>query len=135
MHENNIVHCDIKPSNIIINNNHLKLIDFGSCCILENNKSYDNSEYETFLGTEGYMAPEQYHYKIYYSTDIYSLCVCITEILVGKLWYEEDNYFYSRQELLNSINNLTKYRSILFKGVSENHLLRPSLDNIQKIFL
>ena len=56
LHNNNIIHCDIKPQNLMINqNNILKIIDFGSAKdITYNNMLSSNETIVTLL----FRAPE-----------------------------------------------------------------------------
>eukprot|EP01083_Nonionella_stella_P269426 911572_1 len=55
MHSKNIVHRDLKLENIIFDkeNDTLKIIDFGDCEIIENNKIY-----KELVGTLYYLSPE-----------------------------------------------------------------------------
>lgn len=53
IHDRNIVHGDIKPDNILIeNNNNIVLVDFGVSCIINSDLCKIKS------GTLGYMSPE-----------------------------------------------------------------------------
>ena len=52
MHDNNTLHLDIKPSNILVHNDEPYLADFG-CAIGTNFLSS-----RTLIGTLGFMAPE-----------------------------------------------------------------------------
>lgn len=60
IHPLKIVHRDIKPSNIMLSNdNVIKIIDFGIARTWQETRSKDTS----FLGTEGYAAPEQFGFR------------------------------------------------------------------------
>lgn len=76
-----IIHCDIKPNNIIVNElGDVFLIDFGSC-IFASDTELDRIN----TGTQGFAAPEQFGNKstIDYRTDIYSLGRTMLTLLVG----------------------------------------------------
>lgn len=137
-HNKNIIHCDLKTENIIVTKNeNIKIIDYGSSCIMDyNNHYYDNSDYEV-PGTIGYMAPELYENDIYYECDIYSLGVCITEILYGELWHNgHDTYGICKDRILNIINELedNNIKNILFNCVDVNYKNRPTLNELYKVF-
>lgn len=69
IHKKGIIHCDIKPSNIVVQEDgRIVLIDFGTACY--KNKAED----EMLFASRGYSAPELYHGgKIDEKTDIYSI--------------------------------------------------------------
>lgn len=73
----NIIHKDIKPENIVIDqNNDLFLIDFGVSRFFTN-KSRDT----TLLGTEGYASPEHYGFtNTTPKSDMFSFGMTIKEI-------------------------------------------------------
>ncbi|EEB08955.2 TTK protein kinase Mph1 [Schizosaccharomyces japonicus yFS275] len=56
VHEQNIVHSDLKPANFLLVSGSLKLIDFGIAKAIENNTT--NIHRDTHVGTVNYMAPE-----------------------------------------------------------------------------
>jgi len=86
--ENNVVHCDIKPGNILISKDDIaKLGDFGFARIgLELGKGQD----DTVLGTPEYISPEQAmgQRDLDFRSDIYSLGVSLFHMVTGRPPYE-----------------------------------------------
>ena len=83
-HSKNIVHCDIKPQNImILPDGRLKLADFGIARIID---SKHNRESDMAVGTVYYISPEQASgRRIGPGSDIYSLGVMMHEMATGRL--------------------------------------------------
>ena len=81
-HSQNIIHCDLKPGNImILDNNRAKVMDFGVA-----RKSVDTQTgARTVAGTPAYMAPEQQKGYMKKQSDVYSLALCFYEALVGQV--------------------------------------------------
>lgn len=66
MHENNLVHRDIKDENIVINQQfHIKLIDFGSTAYMVKGKKF-----ATFCGTLDYCSPDVLLGNKYYGPEL-----------------------------------------------------------------
>ncbi|KAF7026424.1 hypothetical protein CFC21_038529 [Triticum aestivum] len=86
LHQKNIVHLDLKPANLLLDDNLVaKIADFGlSRCFGEMQSRVIT---ENIAGTLGYLAPEFGNGVITYQFDIYSLGVIIIEILTGKKGY------------------------------------------------
>ena len=87
-HTMGIVHCDIKPHNVIITNTgRVKVTDFGIARAINatNTVMYTNS----ILGSAHYLSPEQASGKpVDGNTDIYSLGVVLYEMLTGRVPFE-----------------------------------------------
>ena len=84
-HEQGILHCDIKPSNIIIDESgRARILDFGIARDL--GASSGDSEVLT-AGTPEYMSPEQIlpPYEVDHRTDVYSSGVTLFQMLSGQL--------------------------------------------------
>lgn len=81
-HQARIIHRDIKPANILIDSQpkKVKLADFGIARLLK-----ENEVAHTMTGTFAYMAPEVINGEASFSSDIYSVCATIYEMLTGKL--------------------------------------------------
>ncbi len=81
-HEQNLIHRDIKPDNILIGaRNNLLLSDFGVALIAQTTQSQHNQS--GFAGTITYMAPEQLQGKPRFASDQYALAVLVYEWLCG----------------------------------------------------
>lgn len=73
-----LLHLDIKPDNIIVTNEGIKLVDFGSSCV----KAVLP---ECVMGTAGYAAPELYHSsRPKERCDVYSLGMLMRFMLTGQ---------------------------------------------------
>lgn len=81
-HSQDIIHCDLKPGNImILDDSRAKVMDFGVA-----KKSVDNETgARTVAGTPAYMAPEQQKGFMRKQSDVYSLALCLYEALVGQV--------------------------------------------------
>ncbi len=79
MHEKGLVHCDIKPNNILISKEGMiKIIDLGQSCRLGTIK-------RRIQGTPDYIAPEQVLRKhISHRTDMFNLGATMYWALTGK---------------------------------------------------
>lgn len=90
-HQRNIIHQDIKPSNILFDENYAiwKLTDFGLAKIMKGNELLSED------GSIGYMAPEP---NKTYKSDIYSLGLVFREMITGTR-RGDFNILYQKNEL------------------------------------
>jgi PAS domain S-box-containing protein len=92
LHQQRVIHKDIKPANILIHpdTKQIKLIDFSIASLLPR----ETQEIQSLNGLEGtlaYLSPEQtgrMNRGIDYRSDFYSLGVTFFELLSGKLPFE-----------------------------------------------
>ncbi|KAF8641904.1 hypothetical protein HU200_067614 [Digitaria exilis] len=95
LHQQKVVHSDLKPANILLDHNRMpKITDFGVA------RSFGEEQTKAItsnvVGTLGYMAPEFCRGTISMKSDVYSLGVVITEILTGHKGYPQiDNVLKS----------------------------------------
>ncbi|HEY9710709.1 MAG TPA: serine/threonine-protein kinase PknK, partial [Oculatellaceae cyanobacterium] len=92
VHQKNIIHKDINPSNIVLNpqTGRLKIIDFGISTLLSQENPNLKSP-NVLEGTLAYMSPEQtgrMNRSLDYRSDFYSLGVTFYELLTNQLPFE-----------------------------------------------
>jgi len=90
-HGQNIIHRDVKPSNILITQSGEPMLsDFGIAKILESEEATALTGTGVGVGTPEYMAPEQWAGKVMPHSDIYSLGVIFYEMVTGRKPYIAD---------------------------------------------
>lgn len=79
-HEHGVIHCDIKPENMILfDDGRLRLADFGIAKFARRTINASAS------GSVGYMAPEQAMGRPSARSDVFSVGLVMHELLTGKL--------------------------------------------------
>jgi len=100
-----ILHCDIKPQNILLDSDYKpKVGDFGLSKLLHRNNLH-NSSFSRIRGTRGYMAPEWvFNLPITSKVDVYSYGIVVLEMITGRspttgvqlTELEADSFHYER---------------------------------------
>jgi serine/threonine protein kinase len=101
-HEHEIIHRDVKPSNImVIRDGHVKITDFG---IARMASSSVRTQTGMVLGSPKYMSPEQVMGKtIDPRSDIFSLGVMLYEMLTGQAPFDGENVNAIMYQTLNAV--------------------------------
>ncbi|MBD2122701.1 protein kinase domain-containing protein [Trichocoleus sp. FACHB-262] len=81
-HQRSIVHCDIKPENILLNTQPrgwtARISDFGIARL-----SRELAQEAGNTGSPAYMAPERFYGQYFLSSDLYALGILFFELLLG----------------------------------------------------
>ena len=123
-HSHGIVHCDLKPDNIIfespneeeenediLNLLDLKLLDFGLSSRIKKNEKLNNT-----VGTAYFIAPETIKGEYDEKCDMWSIGVILYYILSGKFPFTGNSNF----EIFEKIQKSEPVFKNLFKDISQN---------------
>jgi serine/threonine protein kinase len=87
LHRNQVLHRDIKPDNILLQENHVKVADMG----LARRQEGPGQFTATMAGSLAYMAPEVWSGHASTHSDQYSLAVSYVELRLGRMLFETRN--------------------------------------------
>lgn len=129
-HRNGIVHRDVKPANIMINNaGAVKVMDFGIARAIADSSS-PMTQTAAVIGTAQYLSPEQARgEQVDARSDVYSLGCVLFEILTGEPPFTGDSpvavaYQHVREDpqLPSSVNDAVprELDSIILKAMAKN---------------
>lgn len=127
--EYNLIHRDLKPDNLLVESNSLKIGDFGSVKQL-------NSSNKSFVSKHSilYRPPESFGVKGFFDkkSDIYQAGIILAELLGCSLNTDGESYLSPRDR--KKFNSLTRYadKAILVDMVIEDRITTQKLIDYSK---
>ena len=136
-HQNGIIHRDIKPQNILMNNDlTCKITDFGIA------RAYGDTtltQTNQMLGTVYYLSPEQARGNVATAqSDIYSLGILIFEMITGQIPFKgESAVAIALKHLQEELPDIDRYRENVpqsVKNIALKHLQEelPDIDRYRE---
>jgi len=105
LHRRGLLHRDIKPGNVALYQDHVKLLDFGLSVDAETIQSDDNMK---IVGTIAYMAPEVLQgYKPTPSSDLYAVGIMAYEIFIGRHPFNLNNINMLIMDVISTMPDLS----------------------------
>ncbi|XP_057988741.1 G-type lectin S-receptor-like serine/threonine-protein kinase At5g24080 isoform X2 [Hevea brasiliensis] len=151
---NRIIHCDIKPENILLDENFCpKVSDFGLAKLM----GREHSHVITMVrGTRGYLAPEWVGNRpITVKADVYSYGMLLLEVIGGRrnldMSFDEEDFFYpgwAFKEMTNGMpmkaadrrlegavkeEELMRALKVAFWCIQDEVFMRPSMGEVVRM--
>ncbi len=116
LHDRHIVHGEVSPTNILIDDNfHVKIVDFELARRLDRDESHLWHAGE-IVGIPRYMAPEQARGEMHVASDIFALGVIIFEWLYGRSLFFGTSF---QETLRERIERVCDVPFLCSRGASE----------------
>jgi serine/threonine protein kinase len=146
LHGKGIIHRDIKPGNILMNDDgNLQIGDFGISLVMDkNNASFftsDPQEQRELLfidnkeqvGTPNFVAPEiEYHRSYDQKSDVYSMGICFYGLTFYELPYRDGKFMDDL--FINNNNYSYELRDIIFQMIQIDKSNRATSGNVYTLF-
>jgi tRNA A-37 threonylcarbamoyl transferase component Bud32 len=138
-HERGIVHRDVKPQNVLLNDEGLaKVTDFGIARSVD--VEHGVTQTGTVLGTSNYIAPEQASGQpVDDRSDVYSFGVVLYELLTATVPFEGDSFVAVALKHINEPapsvlerrpDTPPRLARIVDAMLQKQHDVRPSMDEV-----
>ncbi len=122
IHSRNIIYRDLKPKNIIIIKDIVKLLDFGLSGSVQRE--------DHIRGTLPYFAPETLHGKISPAMDIFSAGIVLYEMVSGVRFYDQNHKsFKTIVKLLESSDDFLEFHEKRLQNI-KNEALRSIISRM-----
>ncbi|CAA2997136.1 G-type lectin S-receptor-like serine threonine-kinase LECRK3 [Olea europaea subsp. europaea] len=135
---NQIIHCDIKPQNVLLDKSFMaKISDFGLAKLLKPDQSRTTTG---IRGTKGYVAPEWFrNMPITAKVDVYSFGILLLELICCRRNYEPNVekgtmhlLVVNDEEALND-KRFEKFVMIAIWCIQEDPTLRPTTKRVMQL--
>ncbi|GKU94147.1 hypothetical protein SLEP1_g7676 [Rubroshorea leprosula] len=152
---NQIIHCDIKPQNILLDDSlTARISDFGLAKLL---KTGQTRTVTAIRGTKGYVAPEWFKNKpVTIKVDVYSFGILLLELICCRKSFEQDSedenqmiladwaydcYEEGRlyllvqedEEAIQDINRVERFVMIAIWCIQDDPSLRPTMKRVSQM--
>lgn len=104
-HEQRVIHRDVKPENVLLDQAGIaKLTDFGIAKLLESDMDNGTQLAGLSIGTPRYMSPEQVRgLPVDIRTDLYSVGVLLYELLTATIPFDGTNHLAVASQILHDL--------------------------------